>query len=120
MDTKAWLEKIGQTIDAKDSDGFASFMTEGGIFRFGNQPDVNGRKATADYVAYFFTMIKSSKHEVINYVEDKNVIVWQGKVTYTRLDERIVPVNFCNVFYMKEGLIDQYLIYIDNTPLFAE
>jgi hypothetical protein len=120
MDTKAWLEKIGHTIDAKDSEGFASFMTEGGIFRFGNQPDVVGRKATADYVAAFFGMIKSSKHEIVNIIEEKNVIVWQGKVTYTRLDERIVPVNFCNIFYMKDGLIDQYLIYIDNAPLFAE
>jgi len=120
LDTKAWLEKIGQTIDAKDADGFAAFMAENGIFRFGNQPDVVGKQATSDYVAAFFNMIKSSSHEVVNYFEDKNVIVWQGKVTYTRLDEKIVPVNFCNVFYMKDGLIDQYLIYIDNTPLFAE
>ena len=120
MDTKAWLEKIGQTIDAKDSAGFASYLTEDGIFRFGNQPDVVGRQATADYVAAFFGMIKSSKHEIVNIIEDKNVIVWEGKVTYTRLDERIVHVNFCNVFYMKNGLIGRYLIYIDNTPLFAE
>src|SRR4030095_8328168 len=117
---KAWLEKIGKTIDAKDADGFADFITEDGIFRFGNQPDVKGRKAIAGYVAQFFTMIKSSEHEVVNFWEKDNVIICQGLVHYTRLDGKKVDVNFCNIFYMQNSLIKEYLIYIDNTPLFAE
>jgi len=126
METKTWLEKIGKTIDAKDSVGFVNFLTEDGIFRFGNQPDVKGRKAVADYAAAFFNMIKSSEHEIVNYWHPpvggqvSDCIIWQGKVLYTRLDEKKVTVNFCNIFYMKGELIDQYLIYIDNTPLFAE
>jgi len=120
MDTKAWLTGIGNTIDAKDSAGFANYLTGDGIFRFGNQPDVKGRKAIADYVEAFFKMIKSSRHEIVNFWQSGDCIIWQGKVTYTRLDDRIVPVNFCNIFYMKGELIAQYLIYIDNTPLFAE
>lgn len=126
METKLWLEKIGKTIDAKDSAGFANYLTEDGIFRFGNQPDVKGRKAVEDYVAAFFNMIKSSVHEVVNFWNPPaggqagDCIIWQGRVHYTRLDEKKVSVNFCNVFYMKDELIDQYLIYIDNSPLFAE
>lgn len=119
MDRKAWIEKLGKTIDAKDSEGFANFLTEDGIFRFGNQPEVRGRQATRDYVARFFTMIKSSQHEIINLLEKDDKIIWQGRVTYTRLDANKVTVNFCNIFYMKKDMIDQYLIYIDNTPLFA-
>lgn len=118
--TKAWLEKIGRTIDAKDSDGFADFITEDGIFRFGNQPDIVGRKAIAGYVAHFFTMINRSEHEVINFWQNDSSVVWQGLVHYTRLDGKKVDVNFCNVFYMKHNLIKEYLIYIDNAPLFAE
>jgi hypothetical protein len=120
MDTKAWLLGIGNTIDAKDSVGFANYLTEEGIFRFGNQPDVKGRKDVAGYVAAFFNMIKSSEHEIVNFWQSDGSIIWQGLVHYTRLDGRKVDVNFCNVFYMKGELIDQYLIYIDNTPLFAE
>jgi len=120
METKTWLEKIGKTIDAKDSVGFANFLTEDGIFRFGNQPDVKGRKAVADYVAAFFGMIKSSEHEIVNFWQQGDCIIWQGKVLYTRLDEKKITVNFCNIFYMKGELIEQYLIYIDNAPLFAE
>lgn len=119
-DVKAWLEGIGKTIDAKDSAKFASYITEDGIFRFGNAPDVVGRKAIDEYVAAFFTMIKGSQHEVVNYWEGKDSIVWQGKVIYTRHDGRLVPTNFTNIFYMDGDMIKEYLIYIDNAPLFAE
>lgn len=118
-DVKAWLEGIGKKIDAKDSTGFAAYITEDGSFRFGNAPDVVGRKAIDDYVAAFFGMIRSSSHEIVNFWEGKDSIVWQGRVTYTRLDDKIVPVNFTNIFYMDGELIKDYLIYIDNTPLFA-
>ncbi len=119
MDRKTWLKKLAETIGAKDSDGFANYFTEDGIFRFGNQPDVQGRKAVRDSVAQFFTMMQSSELEIINFWEMDNNIIWQGKVTYTRLDAKKVTINFCNIFNMKDGLIDQYLVYIDNTPLFA-
>ncbi len=119
MDRKTWIKKLGETIDAKDSDGFANYLTEDGIFRFGNQPDIQGRKAVSNYVAQFFAMIQSSEHETINVWEIDNTIIWQGRVTYTRLDAKKVAIDFCNIFNMKDSLIDQYLIYIDTTPLFA-
>ena len=119
MGRKTWIKKLGETIDAKDSYGFANHLTEDGVFRFGNQPAVQGRKAIKEYVAQFFTMIQSSQHEIINFWEKDNYIMWQGRVTYTRLDAKKVTVDFCNIFSMKDELIDQYLIYIDNTPLFA-
>ncbi len=119
MDRKAWIQQLGKTIDAKDADGFAKYLTATGVFRFGNQPAVQGRAAVRDYVAQFFTMIKASQHQMDCFWEKDNNVIWQGKVTYTRLDSKKVTIDFCNVFYMKDGLVDQYLIYIDNTPLFA-
>lgn len=120
MERKQWLEKIGQIIDAKDAKGFSELITEDGIFRFGNAPEVRGRKAIEDYVAAFFGMIKSSSHKVLNHWESGAGVVWEGQVEYTRLDGKKVTVNFCNVFYMKDDLIEKYLIFIDNAPLFAE
>jgi hypothetical protein len=56
----------------------------------------------------------------VNFWNTGSNVIWEGRVHYTRLDGKKVDVNFCNLFYMKGELIDQYLIYIDNTPLFAE
>ncbi len=116
---KSWVESIGRSIDAKDAKGFSEFITESGSFRFGNQPEVTGRKAIEDYVTAFFGMIGSSKHEIVNVWDNGAHVTWEGKVTYTRLDGKTVPVNFTNIFYMNGSLIEKYNIYIDNTPLFA-
>ncbi len=120
MERKAWLENIGRIIDSMDPDAFANLMTPEGSFRFGNMPPVIGRAAIAETVRNFWSMIKGSEHEVVNFWEGNGTVVWQGAVLYTRKDDRKVPVNFCNVFYMDGELIKDYLIYIDNGPLFAE
>lgn len=119
MDTRKWLESIGKSIDSRNADDFVRYITEDGVFRFGNAEPVKGKKAVRDYVAQFYTMIKASEHKVVNYWEGKNSIVWQGQVTYTRLDDKKVIINFVNVFYMSGDLIKDYLIYLDNSPLFA-
>lgn len=118
-DVKTWLEELGRVIDSKDGEKFASYLTENGLFRFGNAEPVSGRKAIADYVNYFFTMHNGSSHKVVDFWKGDNSIVWQGEVVYTRIDNKKVTVNFTNIFYMNGDLIEEYLIYIDNSPLFA-
>jgi hypothetical protein len=118
LDIKQWLESIGSAIDSLDADKFAEFLCDDCIFKFGNQPEVNGKLKTRDYVAAFFGLIKGSSHKVIEFWEKGNSIVWQGEVIYTRTDDRKVTVGFVNIFRMRENLIKDYLIYIDNAPLF--
>lgn len=120
METKKWLESIGTSIDSMNADNFVKFLTDDCTFRFGNQPEVKGKKETRDYVAGFFQMIGGSKHKVLDYWTRNDTVVWQGEVLYTRLDGKNVTVNFVNIFHMKDDLIKDYLIYIDNTPLFAQ
>jgi ketosteroid isomerase-like protein len=119
IETQQWLEDIGKSIDSRNADEFVKYLTEDSVFRFGNQEPVKGKNAIRDYVAYFFSMIKGSEHKVLNFWEDDNSIVWQGQVNYTRLDNKKVTINFVNVFYMANGLVKEYLIYIDNAPLFG-
>jgi len=119
MDTKKWHEQIGKSIDSGNADDFVTYLTEDAVFRFGNQPDVTGKPAIRDYVAAFFSMIKASEQKVINYWTGNGSVVWQGEVTYTRLDDKKVTVNFTNIFYISSNLIKDYLIYMDISPLFA-
>lgn len=118
MDRKAWLENIGRIIDSMDAEGFAALMTENGTFRFGNMPPVVGRANIAETVRQFWSMIKNSEnHEVIDFWEKPGSVVWQGSVLYTRMDGRQVKVQFTNIFHLDGDLIQDYLIYIDNGPL---
>lgn len=118
MELRNWLTKLYETIDSKDADGFASFITEDGLFRFGNAPAVEGRTAIRDLVAGFFTTIKASEHKIVNAWKNDDVIVWQGEVRYTRNDGSQLTVPFANIFYMEGDLIKEYLIYIDNSQLY--
>lgn len=114
------VEKIAKSIDEKDADLFSEFITEDGIFHFGNSDPVKGRENIRQYVAGFFTMIKNSTHKILDLWDDGKSIIWKGEVTYKRLDDKKVTVKFVNVFHMKDDMITDYLIYIDNTPLFAD
>ena len=67
----------------------------------------------------FFASIHSSHHDILNNWEPAGHLVSQGMVTYTRLDGRKVTVPFVNIFNMQGKLVQDYLIYIDNTPLYA-
>jgi hypothetical protein len=121
MDVNKFLEEVSASIDGKDSKKFASFITPDGQFRFGNAPPAVGTEAIEQVVEWFFSTIKSSKHEILKtWVDDNGDIVWQGRVTYTRLDDKVVPVEFVNVFNMEGDKVKDYLIYIDNSPLTAE
>ncbi len=121
MDVQNFLQEVATSIDNKDAKKFASFITPDGQFRFGNAPAVFGTEEIVKVVDWFFTTIKSSKHEILKtWVGEDGSIVWQGKVIYTRLDDNVVPVDFVNVFTMEGDKIKDYLIYIDNAPLTAE
>lgn len=120
MDRKQWLEELARVIDSKDAVKFASYISENGIFKFGNSEAVKGRKQIEDYVAAFFSIIKSSSHKVVNCWEQNGNVIWQGEVLYTRPDEKKVVVPFTNIFYMNGEIIDKYLIYIDTAPLFGK
>ena len=119
MEIKNWLESIGKSIDSLSADKFVEFLTDDCIFRFGNQPDVKGKIQTRNYVAGFFKMIGGSEHKVIDFWTREDSVVWQGEVLYTRLDGKKVTVQFANIFKMDGNLIKDYIIYIDNTPLFS-
>jgi ketosteroid isomerase-like protein len=119
MHDAAWWTSLLATIDGKQAHDFAQFLTPAGEFRFGNQPSVHGRENVEAYVAAFFGMIGSSRHELRRTWNDGETRACEGLVTYTRLDGSTLTVPFANVFYMLEGKIARYLIFIDNGTLFA-
>jgi hypothetical protein len=114
-----WTVPLYQAIDAKDTPRFLSFLTENAQFRFGNYPPAVGQAAIGAAVDGFFASIRSSRHDILNNWDLPGHLVSQGSVTYTRLDGGTVAVPFVNVFTMRGKLIQDYLIYIDNTPLYA-
>jgi hypothetical protein len=115
------ISDLTEAIDAKDAAAFAAFLTDDAIFRIGNQPAVRGRNSIALYCTDFFAMLASNKHTLVSAFESNQEIAWQGVVTYVRLDGTTVVLPFCNILRLDaaDGKICDYLVYIDNSPLFT-
>jgi limonene-1,2-epoxide hydrolase len=113
------FDKLFASIDAMDAGSFVSFIAEDCTFRFGSSPPVTGRDGIRASVNDFFSMFAALRHDISRIVADDNGIVCEGEVTYKHHDGREVTVPFCNIFEADSGLISQYRIYIDLSPVFA-
>ena len=95
MQDRAWLQELFRKIDNMDTEGFVFFLTPRACFRFGNAPMVQGSKAIGKAVQAFFATIKKSDHRVIDSWTERDAIICQGEVTYTRKDDSQVTIPFC-------------------------
>ena len=115
MDTDA----LFAAIDRQDPEGFAHFLTEGGLFRMGASPPVHGREATADFVRGFWEEVESSRHSGVVAYGFGDDLFLEGIVTYGLKNGREVSVPFLNRLLLENDLAAEYLIYLDPTPVLA-
>jgi ketosteroid isomerase-like protein len=116
---KDWIKQLFIAIDRKDAQGFAAFFTDNAIFRFANAPAVAGKENIRQAVEAFFSAVKGLRHNITGAWELKDVVICEGEVTYTRLDDKQLTVPFVDIFRIEKGLIADYRIYIDISALFA-
>ena len=119
MPDRHWLHALFESVDAKRTADFLSFLTDDALFRYGSNPAATGRIAIGTAVEQFFASIRSCSHRLTRFWEDRSSVVCQGEVQYVRLDGRSVTLPFCNVFELRDEKISRYEIYIDPTPLMA-
>jgi len=114
-----WWQDLFKAVDAKDTKAFLGFIAPDGEFKFGNAPAVHGHAAIGAAVDGFFASIRASSHRVVRTWDGVESCACQGEVTYTRHDGGVLTLPFVNVFALRDGLITEYLIYIDIAPLYA-
>ena len=112
------LDDLFAAIDAKDTERFLGFLTDEASFRFGSAPAVKGKEAIHSAVGGFFTSIAGLSHDLTRSVEEDDVVVCEGEVTYTRHDATTITLPFVNVLEFDGELITVYKIYMDVGPLY--
>lgn len=107
-------------IDSQNGAAFVEYLTDDAVFCFGSAPAVRGRAAVQEAVDGFFGSIAGLSHAIHKTLQDGDTLVCEGEVTYTRHDGSTITIPFANVFEYEGGLIAQYKIYIDISPLYAD
>lgn len=113
------VQRLFAAIDDKDTDAFLGCIHPDAEFRYGSAPTVHGHGEIREAVAGFFDSIAALSHTVRRAVQQDDVLICEGDVTYTRRDRSSITLPFVNVFELGGGLIRVYRIYIDIAPLFA-
>jgi ketosteroid isomerase-like protein len=120
-----WVVDLFRAIDSMDARTLAEAFTEDGTFRFGNSEPVTGRQQVQQSVLEFFSVIGGLSHHITG--------VWSGRwekgevksveaeVTFTRKDgTRTHPLPVTSTLRMEEDRINDYTVFMDVSPLFAE
>ncbi|MEK6728060.1 MAG: nuclear transport factor 2 family protein [Candidatus Omnitrophota bacterium] len=115
---KEKIESLFKTIDKKDAAGFVSFLAEGASFKFANTPEVVGRENIQNAVANFFSSIKGLRHRILMVYEAGDFLICEGEVTYIKHDGTELTLPFADILKIKGGLISDYRIYMDPSPLY--
>ena len=114
------IDSLFKAIDKMDAAGFASFLTEDASFKFGNAQVVSGRENIQNAVAKFFSTLKGLSHHIVKVWEEADIIICEGQVTYTNLDGKKLTLPFADILEIKGGLVKDYRIYMDPSPLYNQ
>jgi ketosteroid isomerase-like protein len=113
-------ETLFTDIDSMEPDRFAQHLADDVVMRFGNGDPVRGRAAVRDAWAGFCEGVDGVHHDVVEQWDTGSATIVEAAVTYTRKDGSTVTVPVVTIYRAAGDLIDDYRIFIDLAPLFAE
>jgi ketosteroid isomerase-like protein len=106
-------------FDAKDVERLASLVDEEVRMRLGNAEEAQGKPAFVEEVRAFLSSVASFQHHILDVWHDSDALIVQLEVVYTRHDGREVTLPCCNVFRLRSGLVVDYRVYMDISPVYA-
>jgi len=107
-------------IDSMEPDRFARHLADDVVMRFGNAEPVNGRAAVCDAWAAFCDGLAGVQHDIVEQWLVAPATIVEALVTYTRKNGSRVTVPVATIYRASGDLIDDYRIFIDLAPLFAD
>jgi len=119
MSDSAWIHEMFDALDADGVPGLFPYLDEDVMFRFGSFPPGRGRANFDETWVAISAHIESLSHELLDVWDSGDSAVCRGNVTYALKDGNAVTLPFANIFYLRDGKIVQYLIYIDASAVFG-
>ena len=117
---EAFIRDLFAAVDTRVAENVADFVTDDVAFRFGSADPIAGKDNLIAASRAFSASIAGIHHEVVELWEPvPDTMVVELRVTYRRLDGAGLVLPCCNIFRLRDGLIDDYRIYMDVNPVFG-
>ena len=113
------IRTLIRAVDNSDYDTIASLMANDVHFRFGNADPTDSRSELLAAAQSLRGAIAGLWHTVVDLWEFDDTVIATMEVRYRRLDGGELNLPCCNVFRMHDGVVREYLIYMDVNPVIA-
>jgi limonene-1,2-epoxide hydrolase len=115
-----FIQGLFAAVDSRDADQVAPFVTDEVAFRFGSAEPTYGKANLIAASREFSASIAGIRHKIVRlWGPEADVAVAELQVTYRRQDGSEITLPCCNIFRMRDRLIDDYRIYMDVSPVFS-
>jgi ketosteroid isomerase-like protein len=107
-----------RAVDESDYNTIAALTAPDVDFRFGNAAPTNTRSELLAAAQSFRDAIAEMRHTILDVWEvDDGTVVGLMDVYYRRFDGS--EINCCNVFRVRDEVVNDYRIYMDVNPVIA-
>jgi ketosteroid isomerase-like protein len=118
------VEAMFAATDARDVEAKLELVTDDVILRFGNREPMVGKAALRSASEEFNASVRGIVHEITGLWrvvggKDENLVLTELQVRYERLDGRLLTLPCFNEFGVRDGLICDYQIFMDMSPVYA-
>ena len=113
------VRELFAALDRKDVPALAAHLGDDVHTRMGNQDGVEGKAAFKQAAETFLGSIAAIRHEIHSIWSVDDAVVAELSVHYTRLDGGQLTLPCCNVFRLRDGLVVDYRVYMDVSPVYA-
>jgi ketosteroid isomerase-like protein len=119
-DIEGTVRRMFASVDSMDAEENATFMTDDVELRFANSEAVIGKEAFTEASRQFLSSLKAIRHEIDSlWVVDDETAIAELTVHYTRHDGGEVTIPAADVLRLRDGLIYDYRILADLSPVFG-
>jgi ketosteroid isomerase-like protein len=113
------IRDVFAALDNKDLTELATHVSEDIRMTMSNADPIEGKPSFVQRAEAFVGSLASIRHEITSLWTVDDVVIAELWVHYGRLDGQQLTLPCCNVFRVRDGLVTDYRVYMDSTPVFA-
>jgi ketosteroid isomerase-like protein len=116
------IRALFEATDRGDVGTVSSYLHDDVVVVLGNLEPIHGGAAYSALYHQVTSSLGGIRHELHDvWRADDDGARWIVRMTvhYTRTDGDTVSLPCCNVFQFTDGLVSEYQVYMDMTPVFA-